>query len=111
MEKWTIKSHQYGRTETFAEKDMSSSKMQLNLLCQTRLQKSLFLAVLGLMISHLHLTTFLMTNAALPLHVTSFLSAVVVKTKSKIPYLPRKQLNWDSIIMEQNEVKEKSSLR
>lgn len=64
-----------------------------------------------LMISHLHLTTFLMTDAALSLHATSFLSALVVKTKSKISYLPRKQLNWDSIIMEQNEAKEKSSLK
>lgn len=112
MEKWTIKSHQHQNTKTLAEKGMSSSKMQHNLLCQTRLQKSLFLAVLSLMISHLHLTTFLMTNAAFPLHATSFLSGVVVKTKkSKIPYLPRKQLNWDSIIMEQSEAEEKSPLR
>lgn len=49
-----------------------------------------------------------MTNVALPWHATSsFLSGVVVKTKkSKIPYLPRKQWNWDSVIMDQNDAKE-----
>lgn len=112
------KNEQFDLTNTEEQKHLQKKVCQV-LKCSTtscakkRLQKSLFLAVLSLMISHLLLTTFLMTNAALPWHVTSsFLSGVLVKTKkSKIPYLPRKQLNRDSVIMEQNDAREKSSPR
>lgn len=102
---------QKGRLKMLAEKGMSSSKMQHNLLCQNkRLQKCLFSCSINLIISHLLLTTFLMTNATPPRHATSsFLSGMVVKTeKSKIPYL--EESNWTGIHLPWNRMVQKKNL-
>ena len=68
------------------------------------------LAALSLIVSHLLLTTFLMTNATLPRHGTSaFLSGMVVKTKkSKNAYL--EESNWTGLQLSWNRMMQKKNL-
>lgn len=91
-----------------AEKVMSNSKMQHNLLCQETTE-TCSLAVWSLIVSHLLLTTFLKTNITLPHATSSLQSGMVVKTKkSKFPYL--EESNWTEIQLSWNRTMQKKNL-